>query len=79
LSKTVYGTAADVRTIAVPNLLVVSADMPDQLARDLARVLLEHRDKLAEVHPEGGNISPEHLHDTGAVPLHPGVISYYGS
>lgn len=77
LKKDVYGTAADVATIAVPNLLVVSDKMPAALAADLTRVLFDHQEELAKVHPEAKNISREDAPKTEPVVLHDGARQYF--
>jgi TRAP transporter TAXI family solute receptor len=77
LPKGVYQTTTDVPTIAVPNLLIVSDQMPETLARDLTRLVFEHQATLAKVHPEGNNINKADGPKTEPVPLHPGAQSYY--
>lgn len=72
-----YGADGDVPTIGTPNLIVVSEDLPDQLAHDLARLLVERQAELALVHPEGRQINPQDAPATGEVPLHPGAQRYY--
>lgn len=77
LNKDVYKSAADVPTIAVPNLLVVSDKMPDQLARELTKLIFEYQADLAKAHPEGKNISKENGPKTEPVVLHPGAKAYF--
>jgi len=77
IPKSAYGTQDDVPTIVVANLIVVSADMPEQLAYDLTRLLFEHQDELSQVHPEGGNFQRQNASRTDPVPLHPGAERYY--
>ena len=72
-----YGLPEDVPTIAVPNLLVVSDAMPEDLAEEITRAVFENLDQLAQVHPEAENISPDTATDTGDVPLHPGAEAYF--
>ncbi len=79
LKKDVYGTPADVPTIAVPNLLIVSDKMPAALAGDLVTILFDHQDELAKVHPEVKNITKATAPDTDPVPLHDGVKQYYAA
>jgi TRAP transporter TAXI family solute receptor len=78
IPKEAYGLAADVPTIAVPNLVVVSASMPDQIAADLTRMIFEYQPELAAVHAEGKNIKRDMAAQTDPVVLHPGARSYYG-
>ncbi len=79
LPKSAYGTPADVPTIAVANVLVVNAAMPDQLAYDLTRLLFTHQAELAKVHPEGANFDRAGGPRTEPVDLHPGARRYYDS
>jgi uncharacterized protein len=72
-----YGLGQDVATIAVPNLLVVSDAMPDQLAHDVTQAIFENLDALAAVHPEAKNISVDTATETGPVPMHPGAKKYF--
>lgn len=72
-----YGLPEDVATIAVPNLLVVSDAMPEDVARDVTAAIFDNLDRLAQVHPEAENISAETATDTGDVPLHPGAQAYF--
>lgn len=68
-----------VATIAVPNLLVASASMPDDLAYDLTRLLMERRSALATVHPAAERLDLRAAIATAPVPLHPGAARYYRS
>ncbi|WP_326823702.1 TAXI family TRAP transporter solute-binding subunit [Streptosporangium sp. NBC_01756] len=78
IAKDVYGTPADVSTIAVPNLLVVNEKMEPALAGDLARLLVDHKADLERVHPAAGDITRENAQKTDPVPLHDGARKYYG-
>ena len=72
------GQPRPIPTLAVPNLLVVRADMPEELAHDLTRLLFEQRDDLGEnVHPSAKRIPPPGEQHADPVPLHPGAQRYY--
>ena len=75
----IYGLPGDVETVAVPNLLVVSDAMPDDVAEDVTRTIFENLDALRQVHPEAENISADTATETGDVPLHPGAQAYFDS
>ncbi|MCW2641209.1 MAG: transporter solute receptor, family [Dactylosporangium sp.] len=77
ISKDVYRTATDTETIVLPTLLLVPADMPDDLAYNLTKVLFDHQAELATVHPEGGNFDRATAPNTEPVVLHPGARRYY--
>lgn len=68
-----------VATIAVPNFLVVPSGMADDLAFDLAKMLLERRDVLARAHPAAENLDVRSAVATLPVPLHPGAAEYFKS
>jgi TRAP transporter TAXI family solute receptor len=72
-----YGLPSDVNTVAVNNLVVVDAEMPEKLAYDLTALIFEHRDELAAAHPEWATVEPLRAAQTGVVSLHPGADRYY--
>jgi TRAP transporter TAXI family solute receptor len=79
IPKPAYNTAADIDTIASGNFIVVSPDMPEQLAHDLTKVLFDYQSELARVHPEGGNFDKGTAPQTDPIPLHPGAARFYSS
>jgi uncharacterized protein len=70
------GQSAAVETLSTPNLLVVRADMPEELAYALVEALLGAREELAGVHPVARRISAEYTIAVSPIPLHPGVVRY---
>jgi TRAP transporter TAXI family solute receptor len=73
IPASMYGTRGAVRTIVVPNLLLVSNEMSDDLAGKLARLIFDKKAELEKIHPEAKNITLERAAKTGDVPLHPGA------
>ncbi|GAA4162672.1 TAXI family TRAP transporter solute-binding subunit [Phytohabitans flavus] len=72
-----YGLSGDIPTVTVGNLVVVDADMPEQLAHDLTALIFKYRQELVEGHPEWGSIERESAGRTGVVQLHPGARRFY--
>lgn len=72
-----YPRVDAVRTVAIPSLLIVNADMPEPVAHALTATLVEHRTDLAEIHPVALQLSPRSAISTLPVPLHPGAVRYY--
>jgi TRAP transporter TAXI family solute receptor len=70
------GQDADVSVITVPNVLVVRADMDEQLAYDITRAMFEHQEELAAAHPEARNLSLGRAFCSQALPYHPGAVRY---
>ncbi len=76
-----YDTAEDIPTIAVPNLLMVNNDAPENLTCALTTLVLDGKETLTQVHPAAEEIDAELASETGPVPLHPGserALSEYG-
>lgn len=71
------GVDVPVPVLGVMNLLVVNASMDEQLAYDIARVILEHQPELAAIHPEARNLKVETAAKNSPAPFHPGALRYY--
>jgi len=71
------GLEADVGVVSIPNLLVVHADMDENLVYEITKALFTHRTELVAVHPEAANISLESAVKDSPAPFHPGAIRYY--
>ncbi|SBT45819.1 TAXI family TRAP transporter solute-binding subunit [Micromonospora auratinigra] len=72
-----YGTPTATPTITVANVILVRADLPEQLAYDLTRLLFAYQGELIKVHPEGANFTRGSASGTDPIPLHPGAGRYY--
>ncbi|WFE71051.1 TAXI family TRAP transporter solute-binding subunit [Halomonas sp. M1] len=66
-----------VQTIGIPNVLVVNADMDEELAYQLTQLLFENTDELIAVHPAANDTTVEFTMNSTPVPLHPGAIRYF--
>ncbi|SFU77237.1 TAXI family TRAP transporter solute-binding subunit [Halomonas korlensis] len=71
------GMDEDVQTIGIPNVLVVNADMDEELAYQLTQLLFERTDELIDVHPAANDTTVEFTMESTPVPLHPGAIRYF--
>ncbi|MCP3782064.1 TAXI family TRAP transporter solute-binding subunit [Micromonospora sp. A3M-1-15] len=76
IPRSVYG-ADPVSTVANPNYLIVRADLPAELVREVTRLLMERREELAAAHPAAGRMSPRAAIVTTPLPLHPGAAEWY--
>ena len=77
IRASVYGLPADVSGIGVPNLLLVRADMPDDLVEAVTSTLFAHQTDLLAAHPEARHLDERSAITTTPVPLHPGAADYY--
>ena len=78
ISPAVYpGMEDTVTVVAVSNVLVVHAEMDEELAYELTRVLFEHHDALAAVHPMAGVLTLDSATGGSPIPFHDGAVRYY--
>jgi hypothetical protein len=71
------GLDTEVETLSTPNLLVVRADMSEELVYDLTRALFAVQPELANVHPAARHLSAEYTLAVSPIPLHPGAVRYF--
>jgi uncharacterized protein len=76
IPRSVYGVDA-VTTVADPNYLIVRANLPESLVREVTRLLMERRAELAAAHPAAGRMSPRSAIVTAPLSLHPGAAAWY--
>jgi TRAP transporter TAXI family solute receptor len=67
----------DIAVLGVPNVLVVSSEMPDDLAYAITKAMFENIADLQAVHPAANETTVEFTMSATPVPLHPGAIRYY--
>lgn len=75
-ADTYPGQAEAVDVITVPNVLVVHADMDEELAYNITKAMFENQEALAAGHPEGRKLSLETAYCSQALPYHPGAVRY---
>lgn len=66
-----------VNTVSIPNVLVVNADMSDDLAYAITKILFEKTAELIAIHPAANDTTVDFSLTSTPVPLHPGSIRYY--
>lgn len=76
-SRTYQGVVDDVPVIAVGNLLVASASMPEPLAHDITKLLFDEQRALIAIHPEARHLAPAAGPADSPAPFHAGAIRYY--
>ncbi|MCO4842921.1 MAG: TAXI family TRAP transporter solute-binding subunit [Yoonia sp.] len=74
---TYVGVDDDITVIGVPNVLVVSADMSDDLVYAIASAMYENITELQAVHPAANETTVELALTASPIPLHPGAIRYF--
>lgn len=76
-ANTYDGQTEDVQTAAIVNILVTSADLPEDLVYQMTKNLHESRDTLVNAHAAAKGITLDGALKAMPVPLHPGAESYY--
>ncbi|MFP4275164.1 MAG: TAXI family TRAP transporter solute-binding subunit [Paracoccaceae bacterium] len=71
------GVDVDVPTIAVPNVLVVNAEMDEDLAYNITKAMFDNVDELIAVHPAANDTTVEFSLGATPIPMHPGALRYY--
>jgi TRAP transporter TAXI family solute receptor len=66
-----------VNMISTPNVLVVNADMDEELAYQVVKTLFENTKQLIAIHPAAKDTTVEFSLDSTPIPLHPGAVRYY--
>jgi TRAP transporter TAXI family solute receptor len=71
------GVDEAVPTIVVPNVLVVSTSMPEDLQRQITQVVFEQKDDLVSVHPAAEELDPATAGQVEFMDVCPGAQAYY--
>ncbi|QRK82162.1 TAXI family TRAP transporter solute-binding subunit [Pseudomonas granadensis] len=76
-ANTYDGQAAAVPTVAITNILVTRADLPDDVVYQMTRLLFENLPRLGNSHSAAKDIKLETAAKNLPINLHPGAERYY--
>jgi TRAP transporter TAXI family solute receptor len=76
-ADTYEGQTEAVPTIVVPNVLVASPDMPEDLQRQITAAIFDNREQLIEVHPAAEEMDPATAGDIDFMEVCPGAQAYF--
>lgn len=76
-ANTYKGQEEGVTTLGTPNVIVVSAEMDEELAYNFISILYENIGEVISVHPSANDTTPEFSLASTPIPLHPGALRYY--
>ena len=68
--------AAEVTTISTPNVLVVHADMDEELAYNITKAMYENVAELIAIHPAANDTTIDFSVASTPIPFHPGALRY---
>ena len=77
LAGDIYNGVGDTRVIGVPNVLVASSEMSEDLAYMITKAMFENIADLRAVHPAANQTTIELTLSATPIPLHPGAIRYF--
>ncbi|WP_026703049.1 TAXI family TRAP transporter solute-binding subunit [Salibacterium aidingense] len=68
----------EIDTLSIYSAFVVHKDLPEDLVYEMVKATYESKEKLAEVHQTGKDLSLDNVKEgITSIPLHPGAIKYY--
>ncbi|MDA0187239.1 MAG: TAXI family TRAP transporter solute-binding subunit [Proteobacteria bacterium] len=76
LDAGIYDGVGATNVLGVPNVLVVSSEMSDDLAYAITSAMFENIEDLRAVHPAANQTTVEFTLAATPIPLHPGAIRY---
>jgi len=74
---TYAGEDYDQTTVAMWNFAVARADMPESLAYEITRLVMENHDRMMQIHGAARETLPENVVNNSFLPFHPGAVRYF--
>ena len=74
---TYQGVDGDLSVLGVPNVLVASSEMSEDLAYAITKAMFENIADLQAVHPAANETTVEFTMSATPIPLHPGALRFY--
>jgi uncharacterized protein len=78
--NTFKGQSEPVPTVMAASNILVSADVPDEVAYTFVKTIIENAGKLSQIHAGLGDFDPKKAGDpalNGNCPMHPGAAKYF--
>lgn len=77
IKKGMYrGMDRDIPALGVGTIIITNADVDENLIYQITKVVLEHTDELAEIHPAGKEYNVKNATRGLNMPIHPGSLRY---
>lgn len=74
---TYNGQDQDVASVAMWNFAIAHADMPESLAYEITKLVLENNDRMRQIHASAVETLAENWNTNNFMPFHPGAVRYY--
>jgi uncharacterized protein len=67
----------DQASVAMWNFAVVHADMPESLAYEITKLVMENNDRMLQIHAAAAATLPENYVNNSFLPFHPGAVRWF--
>ncbi|MGY6697130.1 MAG: TAXI family TRAP transporter solute-binding subunit [Roseinatronobacter sp.] len=67
----------DQASVAMWNFAVVHADMPESLAYEITKLVMENNDRMMQIHAAAAATLPENFVNNSFLPFHPGSVRWF--
>jgi uncharacterized protein len=67
----------DQPSIAMWNFAVVHQDMPESLAYEITRLVMENNERMMQIHAAAAATLPENFENNSFLPFHPGAVRWF--
>jgi uncharacterized protein len=67
----------DQNSVAMWNFAIARADMPESLAYEIVKLVMENNDRMLQIHAAAAATLPENVINNGFLPFHPGAVRYF--
>ncbi|AMY71797.1 TAXI family TRAP transporter solute-binding subunit [Frigidibacter mobilis] len=64
-------------TVAMWNFAVATADMPESLAYEITKMVMENNEAMMQIHATAAETLPENADKNSFLPFHPGAVKYF--
>lgn len=71
------GQDYDQTTVAMWNFAISHVDMPESLAYEITRLVMENNERMMQIHSAASETLPENALNNGFLPFHPGAVRWY--
>jgi uncharacterized protein len=76
-SGTYAGHDYDQSSVAMWNFAIAHEDMPESLAYEITKLVMENNDRMLQIHSAARETLLENAGNNGFLPFHPGAVRYY--
>ena len=67
----------DQQSVAMWNFAVAHSDMPESLAYEITKLVMENNDRMLQIHAAAVATLPENYVNNGFLPYHPGAVRWF--